>query len=164
MTLFLAQRSLINGTATKYHALLPFHLSSSLFRRAPRSLQIPASPPLGNNTNSFSGFVLFFAVDLFGIALYLKCKVRAKEFNARIRAMARRRQDPAVIGGIFIEGTVCLLIVCESVNAMTGFSIACVQSFCPKRRGAFEGDVGHQAAEEEVRRRSGKPLPDGQGR
>ena len=59
----------------------------------------------------------------FGIALYLKCKVRAKEFNARIRATARRRQDPAIIGGIFVEGTVCLLIVCEGVNAMTGFFI-----------------------------------------
>ena len=57
MTLFLAQRSLINGTATKYHALLPFHLSSSLFRRASRSLQIPASSP---NRVAFEPAALLF--------------------------------------------------------------------------------------------------------
>ena len=88
------------------------------------SIHASLTPPLGNNTNSGNEFVLFFAVDLFWIALYLKCKVRAKGFNARIRAMARRRQDPAIIGGTFIEGTACLLIVYESVNAMTGFSIS----------------------------------------
>lgn len=41
----------------------------SLFRRhaSPGSLRIPRLPPLVNNTNSENGFVLFFAVDYFGI-------------------------------------------------------------------------------------------------
>ena len=33
----------------------------------PPKARIPLSPPLGNNTNSENGFVLFFAVDYFGI-------------------------------------------------------------------------------------------------
>ena len=57
MILSLVQRSLSNGTATRYHALLPFHLTSSLFRRAPRSLQIPASPP---NRVAFEPAALLF--------------------------------------------------------------------------------------------------------
>lgn len=35
-------------------------------------VRIPFSPPLGNNTNSENGFVLFFAVDYFGIIVERK--------------------------------------------------------------------------------------------
>ena len=62
---FLANRE------TKYVTLVVKH---GLFEQAPRysvvlshSLRIPPSPPLANNTNLDFGFVLFFAVDYFGI-------------------------------------------------------------------------------------------------
>ena len=51
---------------------------SPLFRRGRRSLRIPPPPPSGNNTNPRNGFVLFFAVDYFGVALHLKLNVRTK--------------------------------------------------------------------------------------
>ena len=35
-------------------------------------VQIPFSAPYGNNTNSFSEFVLFFACDFFGAIIRLK--------------------------------------------------------------------------------------------
>lgn len=64
------------------------------------SAKAPAHPAIRNNTNFGNEFVLFFAVEGFRIALYLKCKVRAKDFNARIRATACRRQDHVVMGGV----------------------------------------------------------------
>jgi hypothetical protein len=44
-----------------------------LFRRFLLArVQIPLAPPLVNNTNSENGFVLFFAIDYFGIIVERK--------------------------------------------------------------------------------------------
>ena len=62
LLLFARHYNCSDGGRPKY-VTLDFHLAIPSLR----SLRIPPSPPLGNNTNSENGFVLFFAVDYFGI-------------------------------------------------------------------------------------------------
>ena len=52
--------------------------AKGVVRETVARVQIPLSPPLGNNTNSENEFVLFFSVDYFGIVAKRKESIYSK--------------------------------------------------------------------------------------